>query len=108
MEVVISVPCGAGSNGRQWRCAGVERAAGGVAGHTAAVEEAAGGMDLGVEVRETTHWGRADDMAAAAGSEHVGGPCQGVALAEVEGEGCCSSGLTSSVSEVPAKCSEVQ
>jgi hypothetical protein len=100
------IPCDAGSSGRQSRCAGGERAAGGAAaGHTVVVEGAAGGMGRAEAVRASTHWGRAGDMAAAgaagaaAGSEDVG-PCRVGALGAAEEGAWCSSKLTSSVSEL--------
>jgi hypothetical protein len=93
-------PCDVYSSGRQWQCAGGELAAGGAAaGHTAAAEVAAGGMGLAEGERASTHWGPADDMVAAAGSEDVE-PCRVGALGAAEEAAWCSSRLASSVSEL--------
>lgn len=84
------VPCGVCSSDRQLQCAGGELAAGGAAGRTAAVEEAAGGMGLGGEERASTHWGLAGGRAAGAGTEDVE-PCRDGALGAAEEGAWCSS-----------------
>ena len=85
------LPCGDGSSGRQWQCAGAGRAAGGAAaGHT--VEAGlAGGTGRAAAGRASTRWGLAGGTAA--GTAGAGGrPCQGAALGVEEEGGSCSSG----------------
>jgi hypothetical protein len=65
------------------------------------VEEAAVDMGLAEEEHASIHWGLADGKAAGAGAgtEDVG-PCRVEALGAAAEGAWCSSGLTSSVSEL--------
>ena len=92
------VPCDVCSSDRQWQCAVVGLAAGGVAGHIGG-EVVAAGDSLVEEERVSTRWGLADGMAAGAGTEDVE-PCRVGALEVVEVGASCSSRSTSSVSEL--------
>jgi hypothetical protein len=99
------VPCDVCSSDRQWQCAGEGLAAGGAAGRIAAAAVAAGDMGLVEEERESTHWDLAGGMAAGAGAGAGAGtgdvePCRDGALGWAEEGAWCSSGWTSSVSEL--------